>query len=194
MTKQILDKKFTQWTEGKDPIQARIKIYEQVRNIPYAVIPDLNDNQRFAEILTYGRGSCTPKHLLLGHMFEKLGLTVLYAVFPYRWDHVKFDYPPRLRELAQKTPSAYHLACRVDIDGEMILVDATLDPLLEKLGLPVNKSWDGISNTILPIIPEGEEELYHPSEALLTKKSDPDENTLAFYDALNRLLEEGRHL
>jgi hypothetical protein len=189
---EIFDEKFAQWTEGKNPVQARVSIYEKVRDIPYAVVPELNDTERYFEILTYGKGSCTPKHFLLGHMYERLGLLILYAVFPFRWDSTEVDYPSRLKRLAKKLPPAYHLACRVDIDGELILVDATLDPVLGKLKLPVNKSWDGMSNTLLPIIPAGEEQLYHPSEAHLMQKLDLDENSMKFYDELNRWLEEVR--
>jgi hypothetical protein len=191
---KIFNEKFAQWTEGKTLAQARVSIYEKVRDIPYAVVPDLNDVMRYGEILKYGRGSCTPKHLLLGNKYERLGLLILYSVFPFRWDHAKFDYPSRLKRLAKKLPPAYHLACRVDIDGELILVDATLDLALGKLGLPVNRSWDGISNTLLPIIPEGDEQLYHPSEAYLIQKRYPDENSMKFYNELNHLLEEGRLL
>lgn len=190
----IFSEKFVRWTEGKNPLQARIDIFENVRNIPYAVVPDLNESNGYIEILNYGRGSCTPKHLLLGHMYEKLGLQVLYAVFPYRWDHVKFDYPPRLKKLSKKMPPVYHLACRVDINDKFVLVDATLDPALKKLGLVVNDSWDGISDTILPIIPEGEEQIFHPTEAQIIKRNYPDENAMEFYRELNHLLEEGRRL
>jgi hypothetical protein len=191
---EIIEKKFIEWTKGKSPLQARINIYEKIRDIPYAVIPELNAYYKFSEILKVGRGSCTPKHLLLGHMYERLGLFVLLSVFPYRWDNVKFDYPARLKKLAAKTPQAHHLACRVEIGGQLVLVDATLDPPLAKLGLPVNETWDGKSNTILPIIPEGEEELFTLSEAKLIQKSDPDNNTLEFYTELNALLEAGRQL
>jgi hypothetical protein len=49
---EIFDEKFAQWTEGKNPIQARVSIYEKVRDIPYAVVPELNDTERYLEILT----------------------------------------------------------------------------------------------------------------------------------------------
>lgn len=191
---EIFAERFAQWTDGKIPTQAILSIYENVRNIPYAVVPELNDTERYVEILTYGKGSCMPKHLLLGQMYERLGLLVLYAVFPFRWDQAEIDYPPHLRRLAEKLPPAYHLACRVNINEELILVDATLDPALGKLGLPVNRTWDGVSNTLLPINPIGDEYLYHPSEAHLTQKSYPDEKAIEFYNALNQWLEEVRHL
>lgn len=190
---EIIETKFTQWTQAKNAVQTRVNIYQKIRDIPYAVIPELNDAERYVEILEYGRGSCMPKHLLLCNMYERLGLLVLFAVYPFRWNKVEINYPPRLKKLAEELPTSHHLACRVDIDGELVLVDATLDPALEKLGLPVNKEWDGVSNTLLPISPCGEEQLYHPSEAYLTQAG-YDEKSLTFYSEFNRWLEEARRL
>ena len=188
----IIEEKFIQWTRGQEELPARINIYYQVRDIPYAVIPELNDTERYMGILKYGKGSCMPKHFLLCNMYQRLGMLVLYAVYPFRWDKASIDYPPRLKRLAQELPTSYHLACRIDIDGKLILVDATLDPALEKLGLPVNKEWDGISNTLLPIIPCGEEEIYHPSEIFFDQTQFND-NLITFYNELNRWLDEVRH-
>ena len=41
----------------------------------------------------------------------------------------------------------------MEIGGEFVLVDATLASMLERLGLPVNEKWDGISKTLLPVNP-----------------------------------------
>ena len=188
----MLDNKFKQWVQGKDATQARISIYQKIRDIPYAVVPELNDEKRYVEILTCGKGSCMPKHFLLHDMYERLGMLVLYAVYPFRWDEVQTNYPTKLRRLAEELPTSYHLACRVDINGKFVLVDATLDLPLERLGLPVNKKWDGISNTLLPINPCGEEQLYHPSEVYL-QQAQYDEKTLAFYNVLNEWLEKARN-
>ena len=188
----LLNVKFAEWTGGKDALQARRSIYEMIRDIPYAIIPELNDARRYIDILQYGKGSCMPKHLLLGHMFEMLGLSVLYAVFPFSWADAEVDYPPYMKKLADGLPLSHHLACRVDIDGNLVLIDATLDPALEKLGLPVNRNWDGFSDTLLPVTMCGEEQLYHPSEVQYTEAGTPDEKAAQFYNELNRWLEDVR--
>ena len=193
VTTEIIDEKFRQWTQGKDAVEARVSIYQRIRDIPYAVIPQLVDAERYVEILKHGKGSCTPKHFLLCNMYQRLGMLVLYVVYPFRWDEFDIDYPPRLKQLAEALPISYHLACRVDVGGKLVLVDATLDPALKRLGLPVNEDWDGISNTLLPINPCGEEQLYHPSEAYLIQAR-YDEKSLAFYNELNQWLEEVRRL
>ncbi len=185
---KVIEEKFREWTEGKNAAEARVSIFERIRDIPYATIPELADSKRYVEILNLGKGSCTPKHFLLCDMYQRLGMQVLYVVYPFRWDEVEIDYPPPLMSLARELPTSHHLACKVDIDGELILVDATVDPGLKKLGLHVNEEWDGVSNTVLPINPCGEEQIYHPSEASLMP-AQYDEKSLAFYGELNRWLE-----
>lgn len=192
----MLEEKFRQWVQGKNPLQARVSMYEKIRDIPYAVIPRLNHAERYVEILKLGKGSCTPKHFLLCDMFQRLGLLVLYAVYPFRWgewDPAEIDYPSSLWKLAQEQPVGHHIACRVEIGGRLVLVDATLDSGLKRSGLPVN-SWDGITDTTLPVNPCGEEQLYHPLEARLMQPRDYDEKALQFHGELNRCFEEARRL
>ncbi len=189
----VIDETFRQCVEGKDPRQARISVYERIRDIPYAVIPELNSVGRYQEILTLAKGSCTPKHFLLGNMYQRLGLMVLFAVYPFRWEEFEVDYTPQLKKLSRQLPTSYHLACRAEIDGELVLVDATIDLAMERLGIPVNKNWDGVSDTRLPIKPCGAEELYHPDEAYLMQ-AQYDDKALVFYEKLNQWLEELRGL
>ena len=189
--KRLVDDKLREWAAGKHAMAARVTIYEKIRDIPYAVVPELIDAERYAEILSLGKGSCTPKHLLLCDMYQRLGMLVLYVVYPFRWDEVEVDYPPRLRKLARELPTSYHLSCMVDVNGDLILVDATLDPELKRLGLPVNEEWDGTSDTHLPIDPCGDEQIYHPFEASLMR-TQRDEKSLAFYNGLNSWLDELR--
>jgi len=191
----VLEDVFCQWTAGKDPVQARVNIYEKVRDIPYAVVPELIDAERYVDILRLGRGSCTPKHFLLGDLFQRLGLLVLFVAYPFRWGEraeILDDYPQSLRELAQELPPSHHLACKVEIDGRLVLVDATLDPPLANVDLPVNQHWNGFDDTMLPMTPCGEEEIYHPSEAYLMQAR-YDDKSLAFYDELNSCLEMARN-
>ena len=89
--KPLVEQKFIEWTESRNPVESRISIYEHIRDIPYAVIPEISNANNYTEILNVGSGSCTPKHLLLASMFEKLGITVLLAVYPFRWSDVETD-------------------------------------------------------------------------------------------------------
>ncbi len=188
-----IGRKFYEWTAGKGLREVIVAIFNRIRDIPYAVLPELNSPRDYIHILDLKMGSCTPKHFLLSKMYQRLGLDVLYVVYPYRWAEFKELYPPGLWNLAEQMPIAHHLACRVEINGRYVLVDATIDPPLGRIGLPVNDSWDGISDTCLPVLPIGGEEIYHPSEAEFISPPDLNENTLAFYRGLNDYFDRVRN-
>jgi hypothetical protein len=70
----------------------------------------------------------------------------------------------------------------------LVLVDATLDLPLQKACWPVNIDWDGRSDTVLPMTPCGQEELYYLSEAPLMSAR-IDAQFMEFYRELNTFLE-----
>jgi hypothetical protein len=192
----IVDKKFNEWTQGLDPLQARISVFRHVRDIPYAVVPSIMDYRNYRNILKIGHGSCSPKHFLLCEMFQRLGLPVLYVVYPHRWDEIAKimgEYSTRLEEMALALPVTRHLACKVEINDRLVLVDATFDLSLQKAGFTVNTGWDGKSDMLLPVTPCGGEEWYCPSEARLMKPS-LEPQFQVFYPELNRFLEQMRRL
>jgi len=188
----LIGSKLWEWTSGRTGRDAMIAVYNKIRDVPYGVLPGLNHPTCYLRILETNMGSCTPKHLLMCNMYQRLGLNVLYAVYPYRWAEFEELYPKELWKLALKMAPAFHLACRVEINGRYALVDATMDTPLGRIGLPINKSWDGESDTVLPILPVGEEELYYPSEANLMPPPDVDNNARSFYEGLNSCFQEIR--
>ena len=188
----LIDRTLETWIRHKSRQEALIAVFNHVRDIPYGVWPELNPPQHYECILERGAGSCTPKHLLLAEMARRLGWEVLLVVYPYRWDEFAALYPPRLQRLARTMPAVNHLACRVLIKGRYVLVDATIDPPLGRIGLPVNEDWDGESDTGLPVLPLAEEEIYHPLEARLMPPPRLSESERAFYQGLNAYLERVR--
>ena len=150
----IIDKAFHDWTDGLEPLAQRISVFEHIRDIPYKLITKLYDpDHALIGLIDGNAGSCTPKHFLLGHMFDRLGLEVRYATYPFLWDAPDVDYPPEMRELAKLLPPEYHLSCLIKVNGDWKIVDATWDIPLEMGGLPVNHSWDGISETKNAVTP-----------------------------------------
>jgi hypothetical protein len=186
-----IEEKFKEWTCGRGAVEARVTIFEKVRDIPYAVVPEINNAQHYVRMLTIGKGSCTPKHFLLRDLYEKLELPVLYVVYPFRWSDLEVDYPSWLRKLAEAVPTSYHLACKVEIGGNLVLVDATVDSPLRRLGLPVNDNWDGAGDMVLPVTPVGEEQVYHPSE-VGDYQAGYDEASLHFFSQMNAWLDRVR--
>ncbi len=192
-SEDVIGRKLREWTAGQSPRQAMVTVFYKIRDIPYGILPELNSPSQYLRILKTNMGSCTPKHLLMCNMFLRLGLDVLYAVYPYRWAEFEELYPPDLWKLAQKMAPVNHLACRVYLKDSYVLVDATVDPPLGRIGLPFAQSWDGKSDTPLPVLPIGEEEIYHPSEAELMPPPDLDDNARAFYNGLNRYFQDIRN-
>ena len=43
---ELVEGKFREWTRGEDVVSARVSIFEKIRDIPYAVIPEINDVEK----------------------------------------------------------------------------------------------------------------------------------------------------
>ena len=154
MGSSLVHEKFHEWTHSLDTRESMISIFSHIRDIPYSLVVPLNDSHTPQEqILMAGKGSCGAKHYLLAEMFRNLNLTVVYATFPFLWNDPDLHYPPQLRIFAATLPVAHHLACRVQIGCNWILVDATWDLPLVKAGFPVNGHWDGYSETKCAVKP-----------------------------------------
>lgn len=148
----MIDEKYREWTAGLDGKDALISVFEHIRDIPYSFAVTLADPDTAPEqILSCGRGNCGPKHYLLAGMYRRLGYDVVFATFPFLWNDPALHYPPDLRELATGLPVAHHLACRVLIDSCWVLVDATWDLPLARGGFPVNRYWDGRTDTLCAV-------------------------------------------
>ena len=145
MADRLINDKLEEWTVSKNPLAARIAVFENIRNIPYAIVSELRDPITGpAGLLKLHKGSCIPKHFLLALMFGRLGIEVKYTTHTFNWDDPVIKYPPDIRALARKIPLGAHLVCKAKIYGKWVLVDATWDLPLKKAGYPVNEKWDGI--------------------------------------------------
>ena len=148
----IIEAKYFEWTEGLSPEESRVNIFEKIRDIPYHIDLRLLSFENGPEgMLKAGRGSCSPKHYLLGMMLNKLGIPVKYCTYPFLWEDMLLDCPEVLNDLSGRIPVTYHHASRAFIGGEWVLLDATWDAPLKKAGFPVNEGWDGRQNTLLAV-------------------------------------------
>ncbi|MFH1877723.1 MAG: hypothetical protein ABH883_02840 [Candidatus Omnitrophota bacterium] len=150
----IAEKKIEEWTDGIPESSRLVKVFEQIRNIPYYYIPEFfSPDTGPAGMLMENKGFCVPKHYLLGDIFKKLGVPVVFFVCGFYWKENGMDYPRDLRKIAERLPVTYHLACRAEIRAKRVLIDATWDPGLEGAGVFVNKSWDGVNDNVLGVKP-----------------------------------------
>jgi len=160
MSEKIIGQKFDIWTKNLKPEDARIAIFEHIRDIPYYLVPQIENPYEWAvSVLEADKASCTPKHYLLAILFRRLGIHVKYATYPFKWEAQPIKYPADLKELSIGLPAVYHLACKAYISGKWILVDATWDSALKGRGFPVNEKWDGKSDTLNAALPS--EEVLH---------------------------------
>ncbi len=158
----IILERFSAWTEGLNSQEARVAVFNQIRDIPYYLVPQMADPEEWAaSILHNCKGSCSPKHYLLGILFGKLGIPIKYVTYPFKWLEQPIKYPAELKELAQGLPIGYHAACKAYINDKWVLVDATWDIALKKAGFPLNDHWDGVSDTLNAVMPL--EEVIHKS-------------------------------
>lgn len=162
MEDELLAKKFAEWTKSLSAKSARISIYQHIRDIPYAIIPELRDPRTGPlDLIKMNKGSCVPKHFLMYLMMSELGLGVKYATYLFDWNDPAIKFPSDLKKVVKNMPITAHLATKVEIDGKWTLVDATYDLPLKKGGFPVNELWDGVSDTKNAVIPI--EEIVHES-------------------------------
>lgn len=158
---EVISEKFREWTEGKESTEARISVFNGIRDIPYAVVHAKDPKDVLDELLIGNKGPCTEKHMLLAKMFNKLNIETRFVSHRFKWSDLSVEYPEDLRRMSFQMPVCDHLFCQAHINGEWVSVDATWDLPLEQVGFPVNKEWDGISNTLTAVTPI--EEIIHTS-------------------------------
>lgn len=145
---------FEEWTKGASSLQARIRIFEHVRDIPYAY-PASRDP---VEVLTTGRGSCSGKHRLLGELFDLLGLRSRHVICRHRFNESPIPFPEEMQAKLRKNEIFdLHDFLQIEVDGDWVDVDATWAQGLRDFGFPVNEDWDGQSPMLLSVVPEDQQ-------------------------------------
>ena len=189
--------KFRSWTDGLDPIEMRIALFERVRDIPFQPTVNLyGDRDAPEKTIAHNFGSSEAKSILLGSLFEMLNIKVMYVTYSFRWENLRVEFPSSLKQYVRAIPVSFHTAFKAEIDGNWVLIDPTCDLPLGKVAFQVNRSWNGSSETMLGVVER--EEIVHtdPIERAKYAKlrhDHYDEEQLAslteFYDKLNTWLE-----
>ena len=192
--------KFRSWTDGLDPIESRIALFERVRDIPFRPTVNLyGESDAPEKTIAQNFGGSEAKSILLETLLDMLNIKVMYVTYSFRWENLRVDYPSSLRQYVRAIPVSFHTALKAEIDGEWTLLDPTYDLSLGKVAFRVNRSWNGTSDMMLGVIER--EEIVHidPSERTKYAKlrhDHYDEDQLAslteFYEKLNLWLESLR--
>ncbi|GIW42835.1 MAG: hypothetical protein KatS3mg077_0117 [Candidatus Binatia bacterium] len=144
----LLRRTFEEWTNGLDPVRARVELFERVRDLPY-VYPSSRDP---VEVLAAGQGSASGKHHLLAELFRLLGLEVRHVMCTHRFNESAIAFPKQLQVLLEKNEiTDIHEYLQVAVDGQWVDVDATWPRELREFGFPVNDEWDGRSPMLLSV-------------------------------------------
>lgn len=133
-------------TEGKPPREARIAVFDFVRDIPY----DYPASRDPAEVLAAGRGSCSGKHALLAQMLSAMGYRTKLMYARYDMSELSVEWPPELqRTFLEERVIDIHNFVRADIGSRWVTLDVTWDAALAPYRFPVNLDWDGESDTAI---------------------------------------------
>jgi hypothetical protein len=152
--------KFRSWTDGLDPIESRIALFERVRDIPFRPTVSLyGDRDAPERTIAHNFGGSEAKSILLGTMLEMLNIKVMYATYSFRWENLRVEFPSSLKQYVRAIPVSFHTALKAEIDSNLVLIDPSYDAPLGKVGFRVNRSWDGSSDMMLGVVER--EEIVH---------------------------------
>ncbi|MBI4514874.1 MAG: hypothetical protein HY699_03540 [Deltaproteobacteria bacterium] len=153
MNQEIIRAAFAEWTAGRDPLAARIALFETVRDIPY-VYPASRDP---AEVLRRRAGSCSGKHYLLGELLRLLGLRVRNMICRHRFNESPLPFPEPMQALLLKNEIVdLHDYLQIQVDGQWVEIDATWERGLRDFGFPVTEQWDGRRPMLLSVVVDEE--------------------------------------
>lgn len=162
-----------------------IKAFELVQKIPYKVCKF----ESVDELITNNFGDCRHKHSFLFEVYSKLGLKVEKIKVLFDWKDLPI--PNEKFKILEKSGTIFpHNALYLFRENKKILVDATWEPRLEKIGFPIINNWNGKSNT--KSITNGKVENLSLEEYEERKKELGliREELLSFADELNSFLKE----
>ncbi len=124
--------------------QKIISVFEMVRDIPYGFIGSRDP----LLVLKKRKGTCSGKHLLLGYLYQSMGVGVKYMMCLTKFNFIKNIMPYELKSILGKNEIYdYHNYLRIFV-GEWLDVDITFDLPLKKYGFVINDNWDCTSKPI----------------------------------------------
>ncbi|OGJ19951.1 hypothetical protein A3K73_03250 [Candidatus Pacearchaeota archaeon RBG_13_36_9] len=168
-----------------------IKLFEKVQKIPYRVCQF--DESKIDKSLEFG--DCRHKSALLKKLLEEKGYKAREYKVIFDWKDIPI--PKGILGILKKSSTVWiHDAVGVKLYGDLIFLDPTWNPELERKGFPVTKNWSGLENT--KQVTEGELEFHRRDNFNLQKEEIlkkhkiriDKEEARKFAAALNKWLEE----
>ena len=153
MNDLFYDNLLKKWCPPLSSMPRFICAFQKIRDIPYG-----STGEREPEIIVNNNlGSCSGKHILLNHLFIKLGLQSKIMTCLHHFDQALptgNKYPRRLQEIIRDHRVIdFHHFIKLKVDQEWFNVDATWDSPLNAYGFPVNLDWQGKGQTTIAVQP-----------------------------------------
>lgn len=140
------------WTSGLSGREAVKMVFVRVRDIPYGTIGSRDP----LEVVRRKRGTCSGKHLLLGHLYRLMDIDVHDMIALHYYEELPrgMEYPAELAELAARGGGIpdYHNFITIYLDDRWVTLDATFDYGLRDY-MVVNE-WNGHADTELSVTAE----------------------------------------
>jgi len=148
------------WTSGLSGREALVRVFEQVRDLPYGTIGSRDP----LEVVRMRRGTCSGKHLLLAHLYRLMDIDVhdMIALHYYEELPRRVEYPAELAELVTRGGGIpdYHNFIAIYLDDRWVNLDATFD--YELRDYVVVNEWDGSADTELSVRAHDIREVKYP--------------------------------
>ncbi len=153
MNDLFYDNLLKKWCPPLSATPRFISVFQKIRDIPYG-----STGAREPEVIVRNNlGSCSGKHILLDHLFIKLGLQSKIMTCLHHFDlalPTGIDYPQRLQEIIRDHRVLdFHHFIKLKVDGEWFNVDVTWDSPLNAYEFPVNLHWKGRGHTTIAVQP-----------------------------------------
>lgn len=141
-----------------------IGLFEKVRDIPYGDI----GSRRPEDVYKKNKGTCSGKHELLKELYHQLGIQTSDFIAMHRFKNLAIKYPQYIQTILDRSDIVDpHNFLKIKLGENWIIVDATWDEPLARLGFPVNENWDGESDMQICVQPF---EIFETSDPIASKQ------------------------
>ena len=153
MDKAFGERILKEWGIQELPLEEKIiKIFEKVRDIPFGSMGSRDPK----DVYERNKGTCSGKNFLLRDLYKAIGVKTRDMICLQRWKDLTWfptetyknvDLPEELLKMLDEYDIVdFHNYEEIYINNRWIVVDATIDKPLKKIGFYTTENWDGRSS------------------------------------------------
>ena len=156
MDKEFGERILKEWGIQELPLEDKIiKIFEKVRDIPFGSTGSRDPK----DVYERNKGTCSGKNFLLRDLYKLIGVKTRDMICLQRWKDLTWfptetyknvKFPEELLKMLDEYDIVdFHNYEEIYINNRWIVVDATIDKPLKKIGFYTTGNWDG--KTSMPL-------------------------------------------